>query len=123
MHNQKGFALLELLISLLVFAVGICGLLEFEARSFRQENNALLKTYAISQIKEALIFTETRGSKPLTSNFQRQWNEENQRLLPQGEGTISFHADYTEIKLMWSPLKANRLTPSREKLQLKVLKL
>ncbi len=107
--EHAGFTFLELLIALALFSAGLLGLLQLQFLAQRQLQEALYVTSAAQQAYNLsslwTMFNCGPGSS-LAYRLEHTWNEDNARLLPQGEGR--FESD--GIHVFWhTPLSKSQL--------------
>ncbi|GEM_PF-4117274 len=94
-----GFGLIELLISLLVFSVAMLGLARLQLLATRYCHSAYLYSVAANQGR-TLANDKRAGLQDMSG-----WQAANQRLLPQGYGTVGD----TAVVLTWMDPKPRRL--------------
>ncbi|STX50688.1 pre-pilin leader sequence (pilV) [Legionella busanensis] len=123
--KQHGFSLLEVLISLIILAVGLLGIAALQARAVRDNHSALLRSTAINQINNmidrmqsnyagvnagaynnvsgigSLINCTTCSSTQIAQRDIYQWNTNNAQLLPSGTGTVTRNGQRFTITLFW----------------------
>jgi len=125
MKKQQGYSLLEVLISVVVLAIGMLGIAALQANAIRYNQSAQLRAVAITQIAniadrmlannagiEAGAYDSLTGipSNPncsvcsSTQVAQRdafEWNTLNSQLLPNGQGTVTRNGDILLITVRW----------------------
>jgi prepilin-type N-terminal cleavage/methylation domain-containing protein len=100
MHKKQfGFSLIEVMIAMCLLAIVLLGMAELQLESVRSSQQALMKSEAVLQLNEMAAFLQQNRSQ--ASFFLREWNEENQQLLPDGEGSIQNFANQCLIFLQW----------------------
>lgn len=122
---QKGFSLLEVLISVLVVSIGMLGIAALQANAIRYSHSAELRSIAVVQaanIADRMI-ANSRGvqngsynaivgipsivscnpctSAQIAQNDTSEWNLANQNLLPNGQGAITRNGDRFIITVRW----------------------
>lgn len=99
---QSGFSLLELLVSLLVFSVGILGLMSVQLSALRLNHDASLN------YKASLLAAERAEQMLATGSMTglQQWQDDVAKILPAGIGTVTHLAASYSIKIQWQPSEA-----------------
>lgn len=124
-NKQKGFSLLEVLISAVVLAVGMLGIASLQLNAIRYNNSAQLRSIAIAQAGNMIDRMMANGeginagsynnisgtpSLPVCSTCtpgqiaQRDvylWNTGNSQLLPSGQGTIVRSGNQFTVTIRW----------------------
>ncbi|QBR84305.1 type IV pilus modification protein PilV [Legionella israelensis] len=124
-NQQKGTTLIEVLVSVVVIAIGLLGIAALQGHSTRYNHSAHLRSIAISQVNnmvdrmyanlegvEAGHYNNITGIPPdpncttctLSQIAQRdtnQWNTTNAQLLPSGQGTVTVNGNRHIITLRW----------------------
>ncbi|WP_133129559.1 type IV pilus modification protein PilV [Legionella yabuuchiae] len=124
-HNQAAFSLLEVLISVVVLAIGLLGIAAMQLNMIRYNHSAHLRSIAIAQVNnmidsmranyagvEAGHYNAISGipPDPACSNCsssqiaQRDahiWNSYNSELLPSGQGTVTNNGSTHTITVHW----------------------
>jgi type IV pilus assembly protein PilV len=113
--SQAGFSLLELLVSLLVFSVGMLGLMSVQLSALRLSHDSSLNYRA------SLLASERAEQMLATGSMLglQQWQEDVARMLPAGTGTVTQSADAYQIVLQWrsSEAQSNAQTANASTLQ------
>ncbi|MET0013111.1 MAG: type IV pilus modification protein PilV [Sedimenticola sp.] len=124
-RSQKGFTLMEVLVTLVILSVGLLGLAGLQGYSLRNSNSAYLRTQAsvlaytmidrmrsnpsgsyASYSTDTAVTQSCEGSTvtctdaQLTSYDKAQWRAEVRSLLPGGVGTINAATD--EVTISWT---------------------
>ena len=124
-HTQRGFSMIELLVSLVVLAIGLLGLAALQTTALRNNQSSYFTTIATSQIQSMADRMRANpsglsdgdynsisgipsdpGCNPCTpaQHAQRdayQWNTDNRNLLPSGQGTVTANGSTYTITVMW----------------------
>lgn len=130
-HKQHGFTLVEAMIALVIFSIGLLGLAGLQASGMRSNTTSLFRTQAIIQANDMAeriranreaasagaydsITTTLPSSPPDCINNQCtaaqlatfdafEWNTFNSELLPSGRGTVQRHgtSNLYTITVMW----------------------
>lgn len=113
---QSGFTLVEIMVAMLVLAIGLLGLAGLQANGLRQNTNALYRTFAMMQAydmadriranetgrRNGAYDTITTGipaaqnctaavctPNEIAAYDAHEWNNTNAQLLPSGTGSVS----------------------------------
>lgn len=94
--RQHGFTLLEAMIALVIFSVGLLGLAGMQMTGLQSNHSAMLRTIATQQSYDmAERLRSNRAGKylnPQASSVESadltDWNNVNAKLLPSGKGDI-----------------------------------
>jgi type IV pilus assembly protein PilV len=78
--NAKGFTLIEVLVSLVILAIGMLGIAALLLGSLQASRTALVRTQAVNLATDAA---------EMASNDLKRWQLALAATLPEGEGTIS----------------------------------
>ncbi len=126
--NQKGFTLLEILVTVIVMAIGLLGLAGLQVVSLRANNTAYLRSQAVIQAYD--ITDRMRANLPgvIAGGYNsisgiptaqdcensictpvqmavydaQQWNSVNAGLFPSGQGTVVASGNSTfTITISW----------------------
>lgn len=122
---HDGISLIEILVSVIVLALGLLGLASLQANSTRYNHSAYLRSVAVSQANDMIDRMRANqngvdngdynGVSGIPSNpgctsctsaqtAQRdlfEWNTTNAALLPSGQGTIAVAGNHMNITVMW----------------------
>ena len=129
MKGQKGFTLLEVLISMIVLAIGLLGMAGMQITSLRNNgsaynkgqatqlaydmvdrmraNKGAEKTYATIEPTSATEQLSCKQVADPCSNVQMatndlyQWNNLVVKVLPSGQGTITYVAPVFTVSVSW----------------------
>ena len=129
--NQKGLSLLEVMIALAVFSFGLLALAALMTSGLKYNTSALHRSYAINQAYDMAdrmranrlaldpgYYNDLSDSgtdpgciesgctpKQMAQYDTWQWNTDNERLLPDGAGTVtprSGNSGIFTIKVAWN---------------------
>lgn len=122
---QNGFSLLEVLISVVLFAIGLLGLAALQLNLIKHNHSAYLRAIAISQTNNIVDrmranyagvqsghYSSLSGtpSNPnctvctasqIAQRDHHEWNTNNAQLLPSGQGTIVRSGNQHVVTLYW----------------------
>ena len=123
--KQAGTTLIEVLVSVVVLAIGLLGIAAMQASSVRYNHSAELRSMAISQVNSMLdrLYANLNGvrsghynnasgipadpgcsscsASQIAQRDIHQWNTDNANLLPAGQGTITANGNRYTIILRW----------------------
>ena len=129
--NQKGLSLIEVMIALAVFSFGLLALAALMASGLKYNTSALHRSYAINQAYDMADrmranrlglnsghYNDLSDSgtdpdciesgctpKQMAQYDTWQWNTDNERLLPDGAGTVTLRSGNSgifTIKVAWN---------------------
>ena len=102
-HN-RGFSLIEFMVSLTIFAIGILAITRLQFLSFRIMNQGLLRTVAVEEAANVLVrYRVLRLGGAFNAAFT-QWQNELQQKLPQATVVFSALGPVCTFHLKWQPL-------------------
>jgi type IV pilus assembly protein PilV len=104
MKNNKGFTLLEILISILILSIGLLGFARAQLISLRHNESAYLQTIATIQnnsLAERFYICNLAHSTACKAKQIDIWKAENKALLPQAESSAREYSDHYTIILKW----------------------
>jgi len=124
--RQKGFTLIEVLVSLVILSLGLLGLAALQANSTRFNHDAHVRSIAVSQVNTMIdrmrankrgitdgnydALSGIPGTPPACSNCSPaqsaqldlfRWNTDNAALLPAGQGSVNANGNIFTITVMW----------------------
>ena len=95
--SQRGFSFLELLISLLIFAIGFIGLASLQNLSFKMTHDSILQASAVSLSSSLIDQLRIKGNTfDLTS-----WKTLAAKELPNGKVELIDQGGLYQLKLSW----------------------
>jgi prepilin-type N-terminal cleavage/methylation domain-containing protein len=104
---MRGFTFLELMIALVIFSMGLLGLLQLQLVSRQQLQESMYGSRAIMQAYNLLalntMFATTRDSS-LSQQLYSEWNKTNATLLPNGEGLWVIEEDKHVLSVFWDSI-------------------
>lgn len=102
---MKGFALIEVLITLFILSLGLLAIVGMQLTALRQGQEAYFRSLAMVQLSamaERLRFNQLDSYRRAELT---RWNEINAKLLPYAKGTYQCGSDMCLIDLEWQFLK------------------
>ena len=109
MQKNAGFSLIELLVSLLILSLVLLGFDALEIYAVRQSRETYFFNVAEEQVHSMV---ERLRAHALADDVLHQftlWNEENQQLLPMGNGYITGSYPLYQITLFWGEMSSKRI--------------
>lgn len=127
-QQNSGFSLIEVLVSVVVLSVGLLGLAGLQTNVIKFNHSAYLRSIAIYQTENiidrmrsnkkgveanAYIVGIAKKESNIKSNCNPcsateiaeqdilTWNQSNNQLLPNGQGTIQTNGDLYIVTIMW----------------------
>jgi type IV pilus assembly protein PilV len=120
--RSAGFSLIEVLISLVILAVGLLGIAGLQAFGLKNNHSSYMRTQATFQI--AAIFDRMRanrtqalnnaydialGASPSGSQLADQdliaWKNELAVMFPSGDGAVACNAGVCTVTVQWADLQ------------------
>lgn len=105
-HHNRGFSLIELMVSLTIFAIGILAITRLQFLSFRIMNQGLLRTVAIEEASNLLVRYRVLRQREVFNASFAQWQNDLSRQLPQATIVFSALGPFCTFHLKWQPLAA-----------------
>jgi len=133
LQKQQAFTLVEVMVAMVVFSIGLLGLAGLQSLGMQNNQTAFFRTLAMQQaynmsdrMRENIVgvkagnynaITKTAGTlgtncitstcapAALASFDQFEWNTNNATQLPQGQGTVTSVGGQFVICVMWNELK------------------
>jgi type IV pilus assembly protein PilV len=124
--RQKGFGLIEILVALLILAIGLLGMASLQTTSLQQTTGSQTRTQAILLAND--IVERIRANRPnrnayvladpdavecdtefeitngnVVDDDLNEWRNALACLLPNGNGEIAVDGDVITVDITWSP--------------------
>lgn len=87
--QQSGFTLMEAMIALLIFSVGLLGLAGMQMSGLQNNHKAMMRTKAIQQAYEMADRIRSNSTDPLTTAGISTWSSSLYGSIPSGQGTVA----------------------------------
>jgi type IV pilus assembly protein PilV len=114
-NRQSGFTLLEVLVTLIILAIGLLGLLNLQIVSLKNNHSALHRTVAIMHAYDILDRIRLNRTANYTVGFDTvisgtdlanqdltEWKSNLSVDLPEGNGAITINGDMVDIQVRWN---------------------
>jgi len=135
-RRSGGFSLIEILITILIFAVGLLGMAALQAVSMRSNQSANFRTQATALAymiidrmhanSDAVMHGEyfsamasracsagpDDGARTSTYDIQ-QWRQQLACQLPEGQGAILFPGDKVQVQITWTDARWSLIPSER----------
>jgi len=114
-RKTRGFSLIEVLVSMLIFSFGVLGLLGMHARAIESFSDskyrtdaALLAESLINEIwvNRANIAAYSYGGGTASSQVA-PWVAQVQKALPRGAARVAVNGNTVQVTVSWQPPSAN----------------
>ena len=99
-NKQAGVSLLEVLISLLIFSIGVLGIVGLHATASKDAGEAQYRAVAAS-LSEQLIAQYWTNKTNINSLSPTSWETAVKSALPSGEGKATYKNQYLNITVCW----------------------
>lgn len=125
-EQQKGFGLIEVLVALLILAIGLLGMASLQTTSLQQTTGSQARTQAILLAED--IVERIRANRPNLASYTlanpaavacnpgfaitnggvapddlNEWRNALACLLPGGNGEVTVNGDTVTVDITWSP--------------------
>lgn len=113
--QQRGFTLLEILVTLVILAIGLLGLLSLQMVSLKNNHSAQLRTTAIVhaydildriRLNKSADYTVAIGATVTGTGLKNldlaEWKANLAADLPSGDGGITILGDIVTIEVQWN---------------------
>lgn len=102
LHQQTqnfGFSFIEVLVALFILSIVLLGVEEQMLKSLQSSQEALNQTIAVEQINGMASMVALFPGQ--YQRFLSEWNQDNQRFLPDGKGKIKTSGGDMAIQMTW----------------------
>lgn len=103
-----GFSFIEVLMALFILSIGLLGLMELQIVSLKESQQNYY--YSIAQVQLTAMLERLKANSKNYTRECNDWNQENQRLLPDGHGECRCISTHCDLVLQWD--KAQNLHSS-----------
>jgi len=108
--KQTGFTFIEVLLSLFLLNVFLCGLIRTELFSIQTSSESYLKTIAIIQAKNLLALLKLQKNTGVSiSTILSQWQQETKNVLPMPKSHYSCNQIQCQVILEWQFKRKQRV--------------
>ncbi|RYF82849.1 MAG: type IV pilus modification protein PilV [Comamonadaceae bacterium] len=104
--RQRGFALIEVLVSVLLLSLGVLGLIGLQARTMEMSGEAEDRNRAAMLADDVASMMWMQHSVTLSSAALTAWQNSVTAQLPNGAGTVTTvagKADAVDVTITWRP--------------------
>ena len=102
--KAKGFSLIDLMVALTIFSVGILAIVRLQFLSFRNMEQGTLRTIAILEVSNLLVqYRLWQGEDTFQSTFDT-WQQQLKPLLPGAQIQFTPQGSTCTLHLSWQPL-------------------
>lgn len=98
---QRGFTLIEVLVSLLVLLVGLLGVAGMQFLSLQQVNNSNLRSQVNLHALEMVEMIRANDNSALPVAEVSKWDAALLRDVPGAAGTVTFNANSVDVAITW----------------------
>jgi prepilin-type N-terminal cleavage/methylation domain-containing protein len=109
---MKGFALVEVVITLFILSVGLLAIMGMQITALRHSQEAYLRSLAIIQLSGIVERLRFNKQSSYRAAELARWNEINAKLLPQGRGNYYCNEGACRIDLEWLFIKPEHISLS-----------
>lgn len=124
---QPGFSLLEVLITMVIIAVGLMGFASMMLNSMKNNRIAMQRSTAtfyaydiidcmranrsgVSSGSYSVNFGDTKSGATVAANDINAWQTALSTLLPFGQGKITFSGNTTKVEIRWAEATSDSST-------------
>ena len=112
MPSERGFALIEVLVSLVIFSLGVVGLVGMQTRALQASTDAQDRSMAALLANSATSEMWAIKSTTLSGTAVEAWKAQVSESLPRGEGEITANTSGTDATISVKWLSNTRKAPS-----------
>lgn len=103
-HREQGLSLIELMVAITIFAIGILAITRLQFLSFRNMNQGLLRTVAVLELSNLLVEYRVWHQGNRFQGVLEQWQEQLPQLLPEATARFAARGPFCTVVLSWQPL-------------------
>jgi type IV pilus assembly protein PilV len=102
--RASGFTLIEVLVTLLVLAIGILGIASLQMQGLRGTHEALLHTQAgtLAVDMSERLLAHTTADGPLDAQDLQDWKAQLAQRLPEGDGSVTVESTAITVNVLWN---------------------
>ena len=109
-QQQTGFSLIEVLMSLFVLSIILCGLIQMQLFCINESSKSYLKTIAIIQANNLIeLFRIQKNTHSNSVNVVQQWQQDTQNLLPYSQNRYNCIVSKCQITIEWQFKKKQKI--------------
>jgi type IV pilus assembly protein PilV len=123
--NQQGFGLIEILVAVLVLAIGLLGMASLQVKGIQMTTGALSRTQALFLAEDIIeraranrdlvgSYAVASGAAPscdvtyaidnfsVAANDVAEWRNQVSCLLPEGDATVAISGNVVTVTMTWT---------------------
>ena len=103
--SEQGFALIEVLVSLLIFSLGVVGLVGMQSRALQVGMEAQDRNTAAMLANRVASEMHAHKTTDLSAAAVSNWEDQVKAQLPNGEGVVIANSSGTDatVEVSWHP--------------------
>ena len=106
--GERGVALIEVMVSLLIFLIGVLGIIGLQAKAIQITVQAEDRSRAALLANELVALMWTQGSAELPDKTVNGWKARVSDSLPAASASVAASAGVATVKIQWKSPKATK---------------
>jgi type IV pilus assembly protein PilV len=108
MRRQQGLTLIDVLVAVVLFSIGVLGLVALQARSSQSSVDAESRIYAAVLADDIVgVFIAANTGTVPSGTPLNNWQSRVSSALPGGVGTVSGSGSAMSVSITWCPTSGN----------------